>query len=57
MAFGTIESTVLFDETRSGAIALSDDALAAELAHAILAYLGVRPFPAPTDHPAHGRNQ
>jgi AcrR family transcriptional regulator len=56
MAFSTIESTVLFDETRSSALALSDDALAAELAQAILAYLGVRPFPAPTDHPAHERD-
>ncbi len=42
IAFSTIESAVLFGETRSGALSLSDDELAAELTRAYLAYLGVR---------------
>ncbi len=37
----TIESIVLFGEMRSNVLALSDDELAAELARAYLAYLGV----------------
>ncbi len=37
----TIEGVVLFGELRSNALALDDDALAAELARAFLAYLGV----------------
>lgn len=37
----TIESVVLFGEMRSNALALRDDELAAELARAYLAYLGV----------------
>lgn len=54
MAFSTIESTVLFGETRSGALALSDEELAAELTRAYLAYLGVPPAtraPAPPAEP------
>jgi AcrR family transcriptional regulator len=42
MVFATIESAILFGETRSGALTLSDDELAAELTRAYLAYLGVR---------------
>ena len=41
MIFSTIESAMLFDEMRSDGLALGDDALAAELARAYLAYLGV----------------
>jgi AcrR family transcriptional regulator len=41
MAFATIESAVLFGETRSSTLTLSDDQLAAELTRAYLAYLGV----------------
>jgi AcrR family transcriptional regulator len=37
----TIEGVVLFGELRSSALALDDDELAAELARAYLAYLGV----------------
>jgi len=44
MVFAAIESNVLFGETRSRALALSDDDFAAELTRAYLAYLGV---PAP----------
>jgi len=43
----TIESIVLFGEMRSNVLALSDDELAAELACAYLAYLGVSNRPAP----------
>jgi AcrR family transcriptional regulator len=43
MTFATIEGAVLFGETRSSALALSDDDLAAELTRAYLAYLGVVP--------------
>jgi AcrR family transcriptional regulator len=46
MVFATIEGQVLFGETRSRALALRDDDLAAELARAYLAYLGV---PEPTN--------
>lgn len=47
-AFSTIESRVLFDETRSGPLAFSDDDLVAELTRAFLAYLGVtRPEESP----------
>jgi AcrR family transcriptional regulator len=49
MTFATIEGAVLFGETRSRALALSDDDLAAELTRAYLAYLGVAaPFPNPS---------
>jgi len=41
MIFSTIESVMLFAELRSDDLALGDDALAAELTHACLAYLGV----------------
>lgn len=41
MTFATIESAVLFGETRSSTLTLSDDQLAAELSRAYLAYLGV----------------
>jgi AcrR family transcriptional regulator len=41
MVFATIEDTVLFGETRSRAVALSDSELAVELTRAYLAYLGV----------------
>ena len=44
MVFSSIESHVLFGETRSSTLALGDDDLAAELTRAYLAYLGV---PAP----------
>lgn len=42
IAFSTIESCVLFGETRSDTLAPSDDELAAELTRVHLAYLGVR---------------
>ena len=41
MAFATIESAILFGETRSGALVLSDESLADHLIRATLAYLGV----------------
>lgn len=41
MAFATIESAVLFGETRSGVLVLSDETLASHLIRATLAYLGV----------------
>ena len=41
LVFSTLDSTMLFGETRSGADALSDEELAAELTRAFLAYLGV----------------
>lgn len=41
MTFSTIESATLFSEMRSDELALGDDALAAELTRAYLAYLGV----------------
>jgi len=41
MIFSTIESAMLFGELRSDDLALGDGALAAELTHAYLAYLGV----------------
>lgn len=40
LLFSTLDNTMLFGEMRSGAFALSDDELAAELARAYLAYLG-----------------
>jgi len=40
LVFSTLESVILFGELRSGALALSDDDLATELARAYLAYLG-----------------
>jgi AcrR family transcriptional regulator len=46
MVFSSIEDQVLFGETRSSAVALSDDDLAVELTRAWLAYLGV-PAPQP----------
>ena len=51
----TIEAVVLFGELRSSALALDDDELAAELARAFLAYLGVadvRSAPSPKKGPA-----
>jgi len=42
MVFATIEDAVLFGEMRSGAFALRDEDLAAELTRAWLAYLGVQ---------------
>jgi AcrR family transcriptional regulator len=42
LVFSTLESTMLFGEMRSS-LSLSDDALAAELTRAYLAYLGVAP--------------
>ncbi len=51
MAFSTIESAVLFGETRSRVLTLSDDELAAELVRAFLAYLGVTE-PTPNPRPA-----
>jgi AcrR family transcriptional regulator len=41
LIFNTIESAVLFGETRSNARTYSDDELSAELTRAYLAYLGV----------------
>lgn len=41
MVFSSIESTVLFGETRSHGTAITDHDLAAELTRAYLAYLGV----------------
>jgi AcrR family transcriptional regulator len=41
MVFSTLESTILFGETRSSELSLGDDELADELARAYLAYLGV----------------
>ena len=48
-AFATIESAVLFGETRSDTYRFSDDELAAELTHVYLAYLGI---PSTTGRPA-----
>jgi len=47
MVFSTIESTVLFGETRAGDLAVDDDRLAAELTRAWLAYLGIAASSAP----------
>jgi AcrR family transcriptional regulator len=41
MVFSTLESMILFGETRSSALSLEDDELAAELTRAYLAYLGI----------------
>jgi len=41
LVFSTLDSTILFGELRSGALAMTDEDLAAELTHAYLAYLGV----------------
>lgn len=51
MVFSTIESMVLFGETRSSDLAVDDDRLAAELTRAWLAYLG---FAAPPTLPSQG---
>jgi AcrR family transcriptional regulator len=40
LVFSMLDNTMLFGEMRSGAFALSDDELSAELARAYLAYLG-----------------
>jgi AcrR family transcriptional regulator len=48
MVFSTIESMVLFGETRSSDLAVDDDRLAAELTRAYLAYLGVTERQNPT---------
>jgi AcrR family transcriptional regulator len=42
MVANTLESVILFGELRSGALALSDEELAAELTSAYLAYLGIQ---------------
>jgi AcrR family transcriptional regulator len=42
VAWSGVESAVLFDRLRSGALAPSDDDLAAELTRLLVAYLGVR---------------
>lgn len=41
LIFATLDSAILFGETRSGAEALSDEELVAELTRAFLAYLGI----------------
>jgi AcrR family transcriptional regulator len=41
VVWSTVESAVLFDRLRSGALAPSDDDLAAELVRLLVAYLGV----------------
>jgi hypothetical protein len=41
VAWSAVESAVLFDRLRAGALAPSDDDLAAELGRLLLAYLGV----------------
>ncbi|MBS1104607.1 MAG: Transcriptional regulator, TetR family protein [Deltaproteobacteria bacterium] len=51
MTVSTIESVVLFGELRSSELALSDDELAAELARAFLAYLGVPQHNTLSTHP------
>ena len=55
MVFSVIEAAILFDETRSSALHLSDDEFAAELTRAHLAYLGVARAPAHPDSPAESR--
>ena len=55
MTVSTIESAVLFGELRSGDLTLSDEELAAELARAFLAYLGVDD-PAPRPHSNHAND-
>lgn len=45
LVFSTLDSTMLFGEMRSGALALGDEDLAAELTQAYLAYLGADPIP------------
>ncbi len=50
MVFATLEGLMLLGETRSRSLHLTDDALAAELSAAFLAYLGV-PEGAPIPHP------
>ena len=40
LVFSTLDSVMLFGEMRSGVLSLSDEALAAELTNAYLAYLG-----------------
>lgn len=52
MTVNTIEGAVLFGELRSSNLTLSDDELAAELARAFLAYLGVPDSnPSAPNHP------
>jgi AcrR family transcriptional regulator len=48
LAFSALDNAILFGEMRSGAFVLSDADLAAELARAMLAYLGVPLPPAST---------
>jgi AcrR family transcriptional regulator len=43
LVFGALDSTMLFGEMRSGAFALSDSDVAAEITRAYLAYLGAPP--------------
>ncbi len=43
LVFSTLQSTMLFGELRFGALAMSDETLAAELSRAYCAYLGVPP--------------
>ncbi len=45
LVFSALDATMLFGEMRSGAAALSDDDLAAELTRAYLAYLGLPTAP------------
>jgi AcrR family transcriptional regulator len=45
LVFSTLDNTILFGEMRSGTFLLSDADLAAELARAMLAYLGVSSHP------------
>lgn len=51
IAFSTIESAILFGETRSGTYSFSDDELAAELTRVYLAYLGIAPVTATHRNP------
>jgi AcrR family transcriptional regulator len=46
LVFATLDSAILFSETRSGVAALSDADLTAELTRAFLAYLGIPQEPA-----------
>jgi len=45
LVFSALESTILFGETRSSLLSLTDEDLAAELTRSTLAYLGVAPSP------------
>ncbi len=42
IVFSALDNAILFGETRSGALALSDEVLAAELVRTYVAYLGAR---------------